>query len=415
MIPYLDVYLNDQLIGGLIQNRHGRMVFEYAKSWLDRPDAIALSQSLPLVKKRFNPNECRPYFAGILPEQDIRKVVARNLGVSANNDFSLLEQIGGECAGAVTFTRGGYPLPVSSSAYRDVTEKELAVILRNLPKRPLMAGDEGVRLSLAGAQGKITIRRVGGAISIPLNGSPSTHILKPAVERFEGLVFNEAFCMKLARAVGLEAAHVEVGRAEDIDYLLVERYDRIALDRSVASSPLRRLHQEDFCQALGIVPEKKYQNEGGPSLKQSFDLLRGTSSIPVIDLQSLLNAVIFNFLIGNHDAHGKNFSLLYGDGGTTRLAPMYDVLATSYYSELARKMAMKIGGEYMSANILADHFEYLAVEVGFTKPMVNRRVLEMAELVIAKLPESAIDHEVSRGVSKLIQGNCEQIIKKFKR
>ena len=152
----------------------------------------------------------------------------------------------------------------------------------------------------------------GGQISIPLNGAPSTHILKPAIERFEGVVFNEAMCMRLARAIGLHAAKVEIGKVEGIDYLLVERYDRAwSRDLPEGLQCLKREHQEDFCQALGIVPENKYQNEGGPSLKQCFDLVRETSSTPVIDLQSLLDAVIFNLLIGNHDAHGKTSRSLY--------------------------------------------------------------------------------------------------------
>lgn len=337
-------------------------------------------------------------------------MIARNLGISERNDHAMLERIGGECAGAVTFVAAGELLPKREDRYRALTDGELAEILRSLPRRPLMAGEEGVRLSLAGAQDKIAVHVAGAAISLPLGGAPSTHILKPAIERFEGVVFNEAVCMKLARAIGMNVAAAAEGRVEGIDYLLVERYDRIS---SAASSDgrrtLERAHQEDFCQALGIVPENKYQAEGGPSLKQCFELVREASSVPIIDLQALLDAVVFNYLIGNHDAHGKNFSLLYA-AGQTRLAPLYDLLCTSDYPELSQKMAMKIGGEYVSGAIGPMHFEQLAKEEGLAKPMVKWRVVEMAELIVAKLPEVAGNHAVGRDVARLIEEKCRGVI-----
>jgi len=410
----LDVYLHRHLVGNLIQDEHGQITFDYAETWLKDPAAIALSHSLPLTKKHFAKNECRGFFAGVLPEESKREIVAKNLGISARNDYAMLDKIGGECAGAVTFLPAGTELPKHEDSYRTLTEKELAEILKALPRRPLMAGDEGVRLSLAGAQDKIAVHVSGNKISIPLGGSPSTHILKPAIERFEGVVFNEALCMKLAREVGMNAAHVETGQVEGIDYLLVERYDRTtSSDAPGSPQTLKREHQEDFCQALGIVPENKYQAEGGPSLKQCFALVRDASSAPVIDLQALLDAVIFNFLIGNHDAHGKNFSFLY-NGAQTRLAPLYDLLSTSYYPELSPKMAMKIGGEYFSAKITVKHFEQLAEEAGLAKPMVRRRVPELAELILSKMPTMTKGHPVILAVAELIQGNCDRTIKKPK-
>jgi serine/threonine-protein kinase HipA len=297
----LDVYIHRQLAGHLIQNEHGQMVFDYTESWLTNPSALPLSHSLPLTKKHFNRKDCRAFFAGILPEESKREIIARNLGISAKNDFAMLEQIGGECAGAVTFIPPSQKLPEREDHYRTHTRHELGDILKTLPRRLLMAGEDGIRLSLAGAQDKLAVHVANGQISIPLDGSPSAHILKPASERFEGLVFNEALCMKLAGAVGLPTATVELGNVEGVNYLLVERYDRTVSPDSPSGTPrLKREHQEDFCQALGIVSENKYQNEGGPSLKNCFELVRAISATPVIDLQTLLDAVIFNFLIGNH-------------------------------------------------------------------------------------------------------------------
>jgi serine/threonine-protein kinase HipA len=400
-------------VGQLIQDENGQMAYHYAENWLNHAGAIPLSHSLPLRKARFNRNECRGFFAGVLPDESKREIIAKNLGISARNDFAMLEQIGGECAGDVTFIPAGEKLPDRKYSYRPLPGEKLAEILRLLPRRPLMAGEDGIRLSLAGAQDKIAVHVAGDQISIPLGGAPSTHILKPAIERFEGIVFNEAICMKLAHAIGLHTAKAEVGKVEDIDYLLIQRYDRIAL-RDAPDGPeyLEREHQEDFCQAFGISPDNKYQNEGGPSLKQCFALLRELSSAPVIDLQRLLDAVIFNFLVGNHDAHGKNFSLLYGR--ETRLAPLYDVLSTAYYPELAKKMAMKIGGEYTYDKVLPKHFDKLAEEAGLAKPMVKQRVQELAETVLSKTPDLITEHPTTKAVVALIKSRCTKTLAKFK-
>ena len=436
MAKILDVYLSNDFTGNLIQDDHGQMVFDYAASWLENPGAMPLSHSLPLRKERFSSKECRGFFAGILPEESTREIIARNLGISPRNDFSLLERIGGECAGAITFLPTGTKLPLSNFKYREVGAHELASILRELPRRPLMAGDKGIRLSLAGIQNKIAVRVNQGKIFIPYDVAPSTHILKPAIDRFEGVVFNEAFCMKLANAIGLPAAKVDIGQAEGIDYLLIERYDRkmtgdfpFLYEKIIKNMPgpskffVTRLHQEDFCQALGIMPERKYQAEDGPSLKQCFELLREVSTAPVIDLQNMLDAVIFNFLVGNHDAHGKNFSLLYDWSlrpistlydRHKRLAPLYDVLSTAYYPELSKKMAMKIGGEYSSDKVLPKNFEKLAEETGLAKPLVKRRVPELAEMILSKIPEVIMDYPVSMAVASLIQNHCESRIRDFK-
>jgi serine/threonine-protein kinase HipA len=324
----------------------------------------------------------------------------------------MLERIGGECAGAVTFVPAGGALPERSYDYRKLSDKELADILRELPKRPLLAGDTGIRLSLAGAQDKVAVRIEGGEVYVPLGGAPSTHIIKPAVERFEGMVFNEALCMKLAAASGLPAAAVETRTIDGIDFLVVERYDRHHSKDANGAPTLERLHQEDFCQALGIVSELKYQIEGGPSLKQCFGLLRDVSSAPVIDLATLLDALIFNYFIGNNDAHGKNYSLLYKPlekgGRETRLSPLYDLVSTVYYPDLSRDMAMKIGSEYSSENVTARDFEQLAEEAGLGKALVRRRVPELADTVIALLAKVEVVNATAEKVAALIRERCEK-------
>jgi serine/threonine-protein kinase HipA len=408
MAKTLDVYLHQDLVGHLVQDDGGGMYFAYVESWLSRPGAVPLSQSLPLRTKRFRAKECRGYFAGILPDESKREIIARNLGISERNDYAMLERIGGECAGAVTFLPAGEGLPERNYGYRTLSPPQLAALLRELPKRPLLAGDEGIRLSLAGAQDKLAVRIEHGEVCIPLGGAPSTHILKPAVERFDGVVFNEALCMKLAVAAGLPAAAVETRSVDGLDYLLVERYDRVHRQAPGVEPVLERLHQEDFCQALGLVSEHKYQKEGGPSLKQCFALLRAVSSAPVLDLVRLLEAVIFNYLVGNNDAHGKNFSLLYRGPGEVRLAPLYDVISTVYYPELSRDMAMRIGSEYSSEKVTARDFAQLAEEAGLAKPLVRARVPEVAGRLIAALAKMEIAHPAARKVAALIRQRAEK-------
>lgn len=403
----LDVYLHENLVGHLLQDSGGQMTFAYAETWLNRPGATAISRSLPLRKERYNRKACRGFFAGILPEESKREIIARNLGISARNDYAMLEQIGGECAGALTFLSAGEPFPERNYSYRPLSNHQLAAILKELPARPLLAGDVGIRLSLAGAQDKVAVRIENDEVSLPLGGAPSTHILKPAVERFPGVVFNEALCMQLAVASGLVAAKASATSVDGLEFLMVERYDRV----HPPGEGIERLHQEDFCQAQNIVSEMKYQKEGGPSLKQCFALLREVSTAPAIDLARLLDAVIFNYLIGNNDAHGKNFSLLYLDAGTDhqqiRLAPLYDLVSTIYYPELSQTMAMKIGREYSSNKVTPQDFEQLAGEAALAKPLVRRRVPEFAEIVIAALDKMDLTNPVAEAVATLIRQRCE--------
>ena len=411
----MDVYLHRKLAGSLIQDEHGDMVFEYSPQRLSDGSAIPLSQSLPLRRERYERTEWRRLLRRNLTRGiGNREILAKEFGVSAKNDYSMLELIGGECAGAVTFIPSGKILPDDEERYRPLTNHELAGVLRELPSRPLLADGEDIRISLAGAQDKIAVHIEGSQMTIPLGGAVSTHILKPAIARIKGIVFNELLCMKLAREVGLQTAPTEMETVEGIDYLLVERYDRV---RGV-HQPLERLHQEDFCQAMGIPAQKKYQNADGPTLKQCFALVSDVSSVPVVDLRALLDGVIFNFLIGNNDAHGKNYSLLYF-GQTrleleTRLAPLYDLLSTVYhFHERSSRMAMKIGGEYESDKIYPRHFERLAEEAGLGKPMVLRRVLEVARLVVAALPTVTLDSRASIEVAELIKQRCERTIQRF--
>jgi serine/threonine-protein kinase HipA len=358
----------------------GRLNFRYRPDWLAESGSVALSCSLPLQAEPFEDQQCRPFFAGLLPEGNLRRLIARQYQVSSQNDFALLNAIGGECAGAITFLPIGNSLPAPDGARVEwLDEPELALLLNELPQRPMLAGRDGLRLSLAGAQDKLPVVFDGRRIGLTREGQPSTHILKPPIPAVEGSVLNEAFCLALANAMRLQAAEANIHPIGDHHVLLVARYDR-QLD---SNGQLSRLHQEDFCQALCVVPEMKYQNEGGPDLHACFDLLRRVVRPSAPQVLRFLDYVVFNVLIGNHDAHAKNFSLLY-NGAIPVLAPLYDVLSTAVYPDLTLKMAMKLGGKYNFNEVQVRHWDQFAEEAGLSKAQARKRILNMArELPVA--------------------------------
>lgn len=413
MTKTLDVYLHKKIIGKLIQDINGNLSFAYSLDWLADLNATKISCSLPLQQEVFKKKYCQAFFEGILPEATQRKLIAKNLGISPNNDFSMLEKIGGECAGALSFIPSGKKLNTDQNHYHTLKKMELSKILQELPFKPLLAGEKGVRLSLAGVQDKLAVYIEDGGIFIPLDSSPSTHILKPDSQIYKGVIFNEEFCLRLAKQIGLSVIEADLKKAEKTDYLLIKRYDRILVKTEKNSTHIKRIHQEDFCQALGILSTNKYQAEGGPSLKQCFDLIRRESSTPVLELRKMLDAVIFNYLIGNCDAHAKNFSFLYFD--SLRLAPLYDLICTLYYENLDKKMAMKLGGEYRIMNITFKNFDKLADEIGFAKPIIHKKVLEFIDAILSLLPTLKKYNQVQKEVANLIQMRCEHLKISFQR
>jgi len=379
----LIVYLNAERVGTLEQDDSGLMQFSYNQAWLEKPGAMPLSRSLPLQSDVFSGKKARPFFAGILPEEGPRKKIADILGISDTNDFAMLERIGGECAGALSLLPEGVaPTDPKNARNRELTEPELRQLIAELPNRPLMVGTDGLRLSLAGAQDKLPVIVRNNRISLPLDGTPSTHILKPEPDRFPGLAANEIFCMTLAQAVGLNAPDTEYRLIGKKSCILVQRYDR-ATDEDDSTT---RLHQEDFCQALGFPPERKYQAEGGPMLSDCISLLRDWSTAPVLDIPSFINCLIFNVLIGNADAHGKNYSLLYS-GGERRLSPYYDLVSTLAWPDLSKNLAMKIGGcESVNAFTIGD-WKKMAKKTGLGWPMMRERMAESCHSVLNELGE----------------------------
>ncbi len=415
MARHLEVWLLGAHLGTLSQV-DGRLSFAYVSG-----ATTPVSQSLPIRSEPFDDRAARPFFAGLLPEGGKRKQIAKTLQVSTQNDYALLDRLGGECAGAVTLLEPGQS-PRALDAAREVRwldDGQLLQVLDEMPLRPMRAGDDGLRLSLAGAQDKLPVVLDADSVRVglPLNGSPSTHILKPPIAGVDGSVFNEAYCMALAGALKLDVARTHIQAITDgvqqRHYLLVERYDR------QVDLPGFRLHQEDFCQALSIVSEHKYQNEGGPGLAQAFTLLRSATRPSAPHTLKLLDYVVFNALIGNHDAHGKNFSLLYTPAGAV-LTPLYDALCTAVYPTLTDKMAMKIGSKYKFSEVMARHWEQFAVEAALSPAQVKKRILDiarrlpdLARATQATLQSMALHHRIVDSIVTLIDQRCALTIRRL--
>ncbi|XHS01666.1 hypothetical protein ACFB49_32740 [Sphingomonas sp. DBB INV C78] len=257
----------------------------------------------------------------------------------------------------------------------------------------MLAGEGGLRLSLAGAQSKLPVLLVDGRIALPAPGQPTSHILKPPIARFEGTTENEFYCMTLAAAIGLDVAPVTMHTVEDRSFLLIERYDR----QVDGDGRMIRLHQEDFAQALGVPSQRKYSSEGGPTFRDIFALLRKAATRPARDILKLTDAAIFNLIIGNADAHAKNFSLLHV-GGLVRLAPLYDLLSTVAYAELSAKLAMKIVKKAKLEEIEPRHWDRFAEEIGIGAPYLHRRIRQLCQAVLDQ--NSAADSVLADLVSE---------------
>lgn len=413
MTRTLSVWWDGVVVGALQVNQHGQMRFTYASGWLADASRPAISFSLAKQEQPFTQRQCRPFFAGLLPEEAQRDVIAGALGISRGNDFAFLEALGGDVAGALSLWPEGEvpPTPEPTGTPRPLSDDELVDLLDTLPKRPLLAGREGLRLSLAGAQTKLPVVLVDDRVALPAPGQPTTHILKPAIERFPHTTENEALVMTLAAAVGLPVAPVTSRSVKGRPYLLVARYDR----RFDANGQAHRLHQEDFCQALGIVPERKYAAEGGPTFKTGFDLLRRATTVPAVAVLAFLDAAIFNLIVGNADAHGKNFSLLYKTSGVS-LAPFYDLLSTVAYPDLSPNLAMKIARRATLEEVGQVTWTAFAEEIGLPSSFVRRRVRELSDALssqVTPLPDSAaltgLDASALRNYAALIASRAERL------
>lgn len=396
MSSSLKVYHDQHPVGSLSVNLQGQMNFQYAEEWMRASFGFPISLSLPFQKNTFEEKKTRPFFANLLPEGDVRHLIARRFGISPQNDFKMLEAIGGDCAGALSLLPEENPIEEKED-YKPLSLEQLDKSIEGMPLETLLLEDKNLRLSLAGVQQKLPVYREKDLFFLPYGRAASTHILKPAISSIEESVLNEFFCMKLAAKLELPVPQVDIISTPRHSVFCVARYDR----RVVATRKVVRLHQEDFCQALSLNPGLKYQNEGGPNLENIIEIIEKYSSKPALDKKSLLEWIIFNFLIGNYDAHGKNISLLISTDQVV-LAPFYDLMSTAVYDHLSQKMAMKIGGEYDPDKIFERHWERLGEAMRVKKNFILKFLADMKKKIRTESVELADDFKKSEIIKKII-------------
>ena len=397
----LNVFFGNKKAGSLESTENRGVIFVYDENYLNDKKTVPLSASLPLQREEFSQKQCIPFFSGLLPEEDSRKKIADYLHISETSTLKLLEALGGECAGLISILsededdlfskETSYKL--DSKNYEPLDDNRLLEFIEKMNTRPLIKADDKLRLSLAGAQEKLALAKINGEWYLPLNGSPSTHILKPTrTGSLSSLAQNEYICMKLAKSFGLPVPDVDLLNIAGKDVFVVERYDRIKEANSI-----QRLHQEDFCQALSIMSTSKYQNNGGPGIIDIFNTILKVCTVPALESQKFLRYVLFNYVIGNCDSHGKNYSLIYKNN-RVELSPLYDVVSTIIYSGLTEKLSMKIGKHYEIQKVTQEDFSLLAESLNIKYSIFSKIFDDFAKKYITAFEELKDDEKISRDV-----------------
>ena len=360
----LEVRLLGKRIGTLARTGKSRLVFQYDERYASQSDAVPLSTLMPVRAKPYGPDRAEPWFDGLLAEGHRREHLARIVGAAGIDTWSLLKEAGAECAGAVQIVA---PEHLDKPGLFQLDEERLVRLLRETPIEPLGNVSKAARMSIAGAQNKVTLyRNDDGTWAVPIGGHPSTHILKPQTRKFPTVVENEHWCMEVARRADLDTATTWVETIGGLQVLVVERYDRQRSPRGEVA----RVHQEDMAQALGQL--HKYQADGGAS---TYDLFK----VPGVSRERLFEHLMFAWLVGNCDAHAKNYSILEPGTANARLAPIYDMVSTECYPGLATQLATKIGREGDLRRVDRNAVETLGRRIGFDPGEATERAHELAE------------------------------------
>jgi serine/threonine-protein kinase HipA len=364
-----------------------------------------LSLSLPLRKERYTQGAVLPFLDGLLPEGAPRRAAAEDFNVPAAETYALIRELGRECAGAVVIQPDIEPAPPqpSTSTAQRLSASEITELVRNLRSAPLGVA-ERVRISLAGVQDKLVLTRMpDGSWGSPVDGTPSTHILKPQLAEYPKIVENEAFCMRFATHLGVRAADVQTMTIGGHRLLVVERYDRVVHD----DGSVERVHQEDMCQARGIPPVKKYQEDGGPSLRTIADVVQTAAEPQAVE--TLLRMTTVNVLVGNGDAHGKNFSILHETGGGLRLTPLYDVLSTLHYGQ--DRLAMYIDDVRRTNRVTRERLLNEAKTWGLSERRASAVIADLLERVPAALESAAEETpELPGEIPTLVTAQRDQLL-----
>jgi serine/threonine-protein kinase HipA len=406
------VYFEQRRVGTIEVDKAGPSFF-YDTAWIALRGAFPISVTMPLTADRITSDVFLPWAANLLPESEQLRTLGQLLGMARSDVVGLLSAIGGDTAGALSF---GQPGRTASVQWRLIGRpEELEKVIEELPTKPFLVGDEGVSMSLAGVQAKLAVAIDDARhVCIPMNGSPSTHILKPDSSRLPGGVQNEAFCLALARRLNIPTPNFTTGRAGTRTYLLVQRYDRIA-----AGDRWRRLHQEDYCQALGKPPSAKYEANQtgvpGPKLDKMFEVTR--RYLPPTEVVRLLDMVIFNVVACNTDAHAKNYSIMIRGNGVS-LAPIYDVMCGEVWENVTKKLAQGIAGKRQGDCLNARDWQRFARECGLNPRQTLDRVRTLAQLVLAEARSAELEvaampageHAILRRVREAVEQRAHSLL-----
>jgi serine/threonine-protein kinase HipA len=400
MADELAVWLYGERVA-IVDRKRGRPRLAYTEEALGRYDlgTPLLSLSLPVGTERYTQGVARPFLDGLLPEGEPRKSIARDLGLRADDTYGLIEALGRDCAGAVVIQPledAPPPAPTTSTAER-LSPVELEELVKDLRGAPLGAGGR-VRVSLAGVQEKLLLTRMpDGSWGRPVDGTPSTHILKPEIAAYPHTVQNETLCMRIAKHLDLDVASVETTEIADRKLIVVERYDRaVGIDGSV-----ERIHQEDFCQATGTPPDTKYEEDGGPSLRRVAGIVQSVATPG--SLERLAQATALYVVLGNGDAHAKNLSLLHLASGGLTLTPLYDLMCTLYYGD--DRLAMYVDSVQRTDRVTAERIVNEAVRWG----MPPSRAAEIVSDLLDRTPGAiSAAREETEGVPDDLVAMIEQ-------
>jgi len=378
----LNIWCNGHHVGYLWRDGKNDIGFQYSEGWLENVIRFPVSITLPLRSEPYEAGGenriAHNYFANLLPEADSRIRICREKKISSDNDFELLRAIGGECAGALSIA-GNEPAQAESK-YRQLSNDDLTELLikRNL-QAVVKECDMPPRLSLAGAQDKAPVKYEDGQFFIPLDNSISTHILKYRLRDVHHVPAYETITIWTANELKLNACEIDYYTHGGESFSLVKRYDRITTDKGLV-----RLHQEDFCQASGRSSKNKYEHEGGPSFAECLKLIQEHSTQPLQDIPRLIRWQVFNYLVGNSDAHAKNLSFLYGLDNTFRLSPFYDLIAIHAWPShiFNHNLALSIGGESNIHKVKRSHWEKLADDSAISFNLFDSAIGELSEGII---------------------------------
>ena len=391
----LNIFHKGLHIGNLETTPNRGVVFSYTDY-----AASPISISMPDLKRVYQEKECLPFFEGLLPEGDIRRQIADFAHVPPTSVIKLLDKYGADIAGALVIVNEESSQD-ESFGYSEISSEEIRIRISQKSRIPMIYSGSSIRLSLAGAENKVPVLMKDGRYYLPRGNAASSHIIK-ATDDFDE---NEFLCNRLAFHCGLDVPEMRIVDFDDKKAILVKRYDRVVSSEGVVS----RLHQEDFCQALGIMSQNKYEENGGPGLSASIELIIRHSDDPMTDLRGFLGITLFNYIIGNCDAHAKNFSFVYsGDLKKKHLAPFYDIVCSSIYEQFDRSLAMRIGKHRDLDRITYSDFE----------GVVSKRLLQDSiENLVSVFPRAieSVKKETSSNLNALLDRIVSDSVPRIKK